>query len=65
MTDPSTSIHPAPTAEEAAAIVAAVEALWPRASGGNGPAHDHSTTWRFSGRWWRRDRMAPVERPWS
>ncbi|MFW2334451.1 hypothetical protein [Ilumatobacter sp.] len=60
----SNEITPAPTDEEAAAIVAAVEALWPR------PAVAHSTpapggAWRFSGRWWHRDRFAPVDRPWT
>jgi hypothetical protein len=45
------SITPQPTAEEAAAIVAAHEALWPKPLVAAG---DERTTppWRFSGRWW-------------
>ena len=44
-------ITPSPTDEEATAITAAVEALWPK------PVIASSSTtvdtaWRFSGRWW-------------
>jgi hypothetical protein len=59
----SVEITPAPTDEEAAAIVAATEALWPKpvvlASAVEPP---RVPAWRFSGRWWslplpmRRDR---------
>ncbi|HEX9258671.1 MAG TPA: hypothetical protein VF855_03980 [Acidimicrobiales bacterium] len=59
------SIDPVPTEEEAAAIAAAVEALWPR------PvvlAHGHDRvkagSWRFSGRWWARPVAARRDRPW-
>jgi hypothetical protein len=57
-------IAPVPSDEEAAAIAAAVELLWPR------PVllvdePRRSPVWRFSGRWWRRDRFARAERPWS
>jgi hypothetical protein len=45
-------ITPAPTDEEAAAIVAAAEALWPRPVAGAAPARVVSPAWRFSGRWW-------------
>ena len=49
----SADIDPAPSEEEAVAIVAAYEALWPRAvlvvdEGAN----ERDTSWRFSGRWW-------------
>ena len=57
------SISPAPTDEEAAAIVAAVEALWPKPL----PlvqVHERPLTWRLSGRWWQRDRHAAPNRPW-
>lgn len=52
-TDVSTEIRPVPSDEEAVAIAAAVEALWPRAvvidvDG----ASSRRTSWRFSGRWW-------------
>jgi hypothetical protein len=61
---PETRIEPAPTAEEAAAIVAAVEALWPRPVAVQQPTHPRTLAWRFSGRWWHRDRMASADRPW-
>jgi hypothetical protein len=46
-------ISPSPTDEETAAIVAAVEALWPRpvVVVASEPAQ-RDTSWRFSGRWW-------------
>ncbi len=53
---------PTPTEEEVAAIMAAVDALWPRpvmaeeASEGN--------PWRFSGRSWARPLTARRDRPW-
>jgi hypothetical protein len=49
--------------EEVAAIVAAVEAVWPRPVVATG-AQAEPDRWRFSGRWWakpvpvRRDRPA-------
>ena len=52
-----------PTEEEVAAIVAAVEAAWPRPVVAS-PAPVEPDRWRFSGRWWakpvpvRRDRPA-------
>jgi hypothetical protein len=61
---PRTEITPAATDEEAAAIVAAVEALWPKPAGETARP-ERSAAWRFSGRWWRRDRFAPAERPWN
>lgn len=58
-------ITPAPTDEEAAAIVAAVDALWPR------PAvpvaverrllRAEIRSWRWSGRWWAA-RKIPADR---
>ncbi len=57
-------ITPTPTAEEVAAIVAAHEALWPK-PGVVAPADSSANlAWRFSGRWWQRDRLAHVDRPW-
>jgi hypothetical protein len=55
-------IRPAPTDEEAAAIVAAVHALWPHPVPADPISRERRTSWRFSGRWWsvptpvRRDR---------
>lgn len=58
------TISPAPTDEEAAAIVAAVEAMWPRPTLAVADEGPRSLGWRFSGRWWRRDRHAAADRPW-
>jgi hypothetical protein len=48
------NISPAPSEEEAVAIVAAYEALWPRMVVVEPQAerNDRDTSWRFSGRWW-------------
>lgn len=60
------SITPAPTDEEAAAIVAATDALWPKPVAVSSFPDDRRTlAWRFSGRWWQRDRFAASDRPWS
>ncbi len=59
----TSGITPAPTDEEAAAIVAAAQALWPRPSA----AADQSApepAWRFSGRWWNRPVAQARQRPW-
>jgi hypothetical protein len=58
-----TSITPAATDEEAAAIAAAVELLWPRPV--TQPRDDsRAPVWRFSGRWW--SQPIPLRRalPW-
>ena len=59
----SSEITPPPTDDEAVAIVAAVEALWPRpVVVATDEQRARDATWRFSGRWWakplphRRDR---------
>lgn len=57
------SISPAPTDEEAAVIVAAVQALWPRPVQPHVDTHARDTTWRFSGRWWAKPVQARRERP--
>lgn len=58
-------ITPVPTDAEAAAIVAATEALWPRpvvlASGSDAPRR---SSWRFSGRWWAVPLPVRRDRPW-
>ena len=48
----------------AGAIAAALEAMWPRPSPVLQPAQSQTLAWRFSGRWWQRDRMAAPDRPW-
>jgi hypothetical protein len=52
-----------PSGEEVAAIVAAVEAVWPRPVA---PAAETPppSRWRFAGRWWAKPIPARRERPW-
>ncbi|MGB8861725.1 MAG: hypothetical protein WCC60_20895 [Ilumatobacteraceae bacterium] len=60
----NTEISPAPTDEEAVAIVAAVEAMWPKpviSADLENPLR--TPTWRFSGRWWSRPLPARRDRP--
>jgi hypothetical protein len=51
-----------PTDEEVAAIVTAIEVVWPRPA----PAEDTATLprWRFSGRWWTKPVPLRRSRPW-
>ena len=51
-------------AKEAAVIVAAVEALWPRPVVVVAPRPERHSAWRFSGRWWARPSSARRPRPW-
>lgn len=44
-------ISPTPTEEEAAAIMAAYESLWPKPTADDARGV-HTPRWRFSGRWW-------------
>ncbi|MET0728187.1 MAG: hypothetical protein ABWZ76_07790 [Acidimicrobiales bacterium] len=55
-------ISPTPTDEEAAAIVAAIEASWPRVVAG--PAPQPTPRWRFAGRWWSKPIPIRRDRPW-
>jgi hypothetical protein len=48
----SIAITPEPTAEEAAAIMAAYEAVWPKPLVLVGEPERTTPPWRFSGRWW-------------
>jgi len=57
-------ITPAATDEEAAAIAAAVEALWPRPTITTGGADRQAAVWRFSGRWWSQPIPLRRARPW-
>ena len=60
----SGEISPAPTAEEAVAIVAAVEALWPKPvviDDAQNPLR--VPAWRFGGRWWAKPLPARRDRP--
>jgi hypothetical protein len=56
-------VSPAATEEETAAIVAAVELLWPEPSVAPTSAPVRSA-WRFSGRWWSRPVPIRRDRPW-
>jgi hypothetical protein len=57
-------ISPVPGDEEAVAIVAAVEALWPKPMAMAGDQNPLRTpTWRFSARWWAKPLPARRDRP--
>ncbi len=60
---PIQAITPAPSTEEAVVIVAAMEALWPRAVISAEQESTRSTSWRFSGRWWARPHIQRRVRP--
>jgi len=55
-------ITPTPTEEEVAAIVAAIEASWPRPAASAAP--QQPPRWRFAGRWWTKPIPIRRERPW-
>jgi hypothetical protein len=56
-------ISPAPSDEETAAIVAAVDAMWPRAVVMAEAPPPRSAAWRFSGRWWAKPLPQRRDRP--
>jgi hypothetical protein len=56
------TVRPDPAVDEAVAIVAAIEAVWPRPVAG-GPAPEPPSRWRFSGRWWAKPVPVRRERP--
>lgn len=58
------SITPAATDEEAVAISAAVEALWPRPVLAGGEPSERPAVWKFSGRWWSQPIPLRRARPW-
>jgi hypothetical protein len=58
------SITPVPSDEEAAAIAAALEVLWPRTGGPGGNDPRRGSVWRFSGRWWSQPIPLRRARPW-
>jgi len=57
------AVSPAPTEEEAIAIMAAMEALWPRPVAAPVAEAMPSRAWRFSGRWWAPPVAARRQRP--
>jgi hypothetical protein len=56
-------VSPTPTDEEVVAIMAGVEALWPKHAVVADADPVRSTSWRFSGRWWSRPVPARRDRP--
>jgi hypothetical protein len=50
------------SAEEVAAIVAAIEVAWPRPAVPTGQVTN--SRWRFSGRWWSKPVPVRRDRPW-
>ena len=58
------AVHPTPTDEEAVAIVAAIEVLWPKPFAVAAPTTSRDRSWRFSGRWWARPVAIRRDRPW-
>jgi len=58
------SVTPVATDEEVAAIVSAVEELWPRPVVHVAPVGHRTPRWRFSGRWWSKPVAARRDRPW-
>ena len=56
-------ITPMPTDEEAAAIVAALDAAQPTAVVA-GPEEEPPPRWRFAGRWWTKPIPVRRDRPW-
>lgn len=56
-------VSPTPSPEEAAAIIAAVEALWPRPVAPSRDDAKDSVSWRFSGRWWATNHVVRRGRP--
>jgi hypothetical protein len=58
------SITPAATEEEAVAIVAALEAMWPRPVVAESDPERRPGVWKWSGRWWSQPIPLRRARPW-
>jgi len=54
-------VRPTPSDDELAAIMAAVEAAWPRPAPPD--EAEEPSRWRFSGRWWSRPLPTRRDRP--
>ena len=57
------SVRPVPPPEVMAAVVAAVDQLWPRPVIVETP-QSRTPMWRFSGRWWAKPTAMRRDRPW-
>lgn len=64
ITSVNITMSPAPTDEEAAAIVAATEVLWPKAATLGPVSEPRNTSWRFSSRSWAQPTPIRRMRPW-
>lgn len=60
---PNAEIRPLPTDEEAVAIAAAVQAMWPNTVVEADNVKARETGWKFSGRWWSRPLPSRRDRP--
>ncbi len=58
------AVTPTPTDDEVVAIMAGVEALWPKPVVMADAVPERSTAWRFSGRWWSRPIAVRRDRPY-
>jgi hypothetical protein len=56
-------VEPAPSDEEAAALVVALEALWPKPVAVTTAPRVVAPAWRFSGRWWTGTAVVRRSRP--
>jgi len=59
----NSEISPTPTDEEAVAIAAAVQAMWPVPVIVDDETRTRDTAWKFSGRWWNRPLPSRRDRP--
>ena len=58
------TVDDAPDPAVLAAIVAAVDAAWPRPAVETPAAPPEPSQWRFSARWWARPAVNRRTRPW-
>ena len=58
------TITPTPSDEEVAAIVAAMEAVWPKPVIAAEFVSRQRSAWKFSGRWWSQPLPLRRARPW-
>jgi hypothetical protein len=58
-------IRPTPTDDELAAIMAALDKVWPDTETRPSPPESSAPSrWRFAGRWWSKPVPLHRERPW-
>jgi hypothetical protein len=63
VTTKPTNLTP-PDEEELAAIVAAIEVVWPKPVVVSQPQTSQPSRWRFAGRWWSKPIPVRRDRPW-